>query len=114
MKKINTPEREKCSHHFAWSGDMPLTGELKCTMCNLSKSDAIAVAIRFKYPPFDSNKIGSYLKRVCINCGFTFGSHLASYSNKGHPKGTCPGHEGKSNWDKGQGTLFKSSGRVKC
>jgi len=51
-------------------------------------------------------------REICANCGLTFGSHLA-YSLQGYPKGYCPGHEYRMDWDKGPGTVFRSSGKFK-
>jgi len=58
------------------------------------------------------------LKEICANCGCTQGSHSASdyYSDfyKLHVLyNYCPGDEGRMNWDKGPGTIFKSSGEYK-
>ena len=57
-------------------------------------------------------------KEICKNCGFTFGSHLANSYYSEHyktffPKDSCPGHEGRMNWDQGKGTLFEGSGKYK-
>ena len=58
--------------------------------------------------PFNSD----YLKKICKNCGFTFGSHLATQS-EGYPKDYCPGHEGRMDWDKGPGTVFAEKRKEK-
>uniref|UniRef100_A0A6M3LM43 Uncharacterized protein n=1 Tax=viral metagenome TaxID=1070528 RepID=A0A6M3LM43_9ZZZZ len=60
-------------------------------------------------------------KEVCANCGCTLNSHLAQtiydYMDAAKPvkylKDYCPGHEGKMDWDKGPGTVFKPSGTYK-
>ena len=53
------------------------------------------------------------MSRKCKNCGFTFGSHAASsyysnYYNMIVRHNQCPGHEGRMDWDKGNGTVFES------
>ena len=53
------------------------------------------------------------LNEVCANCGFKLGSHSAgsyvsSYYDMFVPYNCCPGHEGRMDWDKGPGTVFKS------
>ncbi len=58
------------------------------------------------------------LKEICANCGCTYGAHCASkyYSDmykKFIPQDYCPGHEGRMDWDKGPGTVFKPSGEFK-
>jgi hypothetical protein len=45
-------------------------------------------------------------EEICENCGFTYGSHLASRTDK-FPKDCCPGHEGRMDWEKGPGTTFE-------
>ena len=55
---------------------------------------------------------------VCGNCGFLFGSHSGSnyYSDIYEmfvPINYCPGHEYKMDWDKGPGTIFKSTGKYR-
>ena len=50
------------------------------------------------------------LKRICANCGLTFGSHHAGHST--WPYHCCPGNEGAMNWDEGPGTIFEDSGLV--
>lgn len=58
-------------------------------------------------------------KKVCKNCGFTFGSHLANtvYNNKDgsikHLKDSCPGHEGRMDWENGKVTTFEWDGTYK-
>lgn len=59
----------------------------------------------------DYNKI---FGEICVNCGCTFGSHCSGdyYSEyyKMHiPNNCCPGHEGRMDWDKGFGTVFKEA-----
>jgi len=56
-----------------------------------------------------------FLDEICGNCGCTFGSHHGGdyYSEVYHihvPLNYCPGHEGRMDWDKGPGTVFKSTG----
>lgn len=53
--------------------------------------------------------MSDYLKEMCENCGFTFGSHYGETSP--WPRNYCPGHENSIDWDKGPGTIFKSSGK---
>lgn len=58
------------------------------------------------------------LKEICDNCGFTFGSHCgisyySLYYGMYIPQDYCPGHESRMDWDKGQGTIFKPTGRYK-
>ena len=60
----------------------------------------------------------SFLKEICANCGCSYGAHSASsyYSDFYKlyiPQGYCPGNEGRMNWDKGPGTVFKASGKFK-
>ena len=55
------------------------------------------------------------LREICGNCGFTFGAHCASSYYSGLykmfiPQDYCPGHEGRMDWDKGPGTVFKPTG----
>lgn len=66
----------------------------------------------------DFVELSKRLREVCGNCGFTLGSHCAGayYSRvyKRHiPYNCCPGHEDRMDWDEGQGTIFKSTGRYK-
>ncbi len=58
------------------------------------------------------------LDEICANCGCTYGAHCCSeyYSEeykKVFPFNCCPGHEGRMDWDKGLGTVFKASGEFK-
>lgn len=51
------------------------------------------------------------LDKRCKNCGFTLGSHSCTAYYSEHykmliPRNYCPGHEGRMDWDKGQGTTF--------
>lgn len=60
----------------------------------------------------------NYLKRKCANCGCSFGSHCGTgyYSkqyNKFIPTNYCPGTEGRMDWDKGPGTVFKETAQPK-
>ena len=60
----------------------------------------------------------NYMKEICKNCGFTYGSHLANkyYSNmyrQEFPKNCCPGHEGRMDWNAGPGTIFEPTGTYK-
>ena len=48
------------------------------------------------------------LLEICGNCGFTFGSHHGGTSSWLYYY--CPGNEGRMDWDKGPGTVFKSTG----
>jgi hypothetical protein len=57
------------------------------------------------------------MKRICKNCGLTYGSHLATtyFSmayNREFPYNWCPGHEGRMDWGKGPGTTFEPSGNL--
>lgn len=58
-------------------------------------------------------KMQDDMKRICANCGCTYGSHLgtAYYSNHykdSFPKDFCPGHEGRMDWDNNKDrTTFK-------
>ena len=57
------------------------------------------------------------MKEVCENCGLTFGAHLANsydsdFYKRYFSRGTCPGHEGRMDWDMGPGTTFKASGMI--
>ena len=45
------------------------------------------------------------LKTKCKHCGFTFGSHHGGTSP--WPFNYCPGHEGRMDWENGQGTTFE-------
>ncbi|GAG27640.1 unnamed protein product [marine sediment metagenome] len=47
-------------------------------------------------------------KELCKHCGCTFGSHHGG--TQPWPYNYCPGNEGRMDWDKGPGTIFKSSG----
>ena len=58
------------------------------------------------------------LKEVCNNCGLTFGSHCAEryYSKvylKKIPYNSCPGHQGRMDWNEGPGTIFEPTGLYK-
>ena len=58
------------------------------------------------------------LNEICGHCCCTFGAHLAtSYHGRNFdrffPAGCCPGHEGRMDWDKGPGTVFKPTGTYK-
>ena len=58
------------------------------------------------------------LKAICRNCGCTYGSHLAtSYYSQWYkryfPRNSCPGTEGRMDWDKGAGTVFEPESEVK-
>jgi len=62
--------------------------------------------------------MASEMDEVCGNCGLSLGSHCASsyYSEqyKMHiSRNQCPGNQGRMNWDKGPGTVFKSTGKYK-
>ena len=62
--------------------------------------------------------MADFLNEVCGNCGLSFGSHCAlsyysEFYKREFPKNCCPGHEGRMNWDKGSGTIFKSTGTFK-
>ena len=49
-----------------------------------------------------SNK---FLKQICKNCGFTFGSHHEGTSP--YLYNYCPGHENRMDWENGPGTCFE-------
>jgi hypothetical protein len=53
----------------------------------------------------------NYLREICKNCGYTFGSHYGGVQP--WPRNYCPGHEGRMDWDKGPGTMFESTGIYK-
>ena len=55
----------------------------------------------------------TWLDEICGNCGLTRGSHHGG--TQPWPYDYCPGHEGRMDWDKGPGTVFKHTGiyRVK-
>ena len=57
------------------------------------------------------NMNNSFLKEICKNCGFTFGSHHGGTSP--YPRDYCPGHEGRMDWENGPGTCFEPSGIYK-
>ena len=51
---------------------------------------------------------------VCVNCGCRKGSHLggayhSDFYQRSFPKDYCPGNEGRMDWDKGPGTIFKAA-----
>jgi len=55
---------------------------------------------------------------ICENCGCSLGAHLGtSYQSDYYKRfflvDTCPGHEGRMDWDKSPGTVFKGSGKYK-
>ena len=55
------------------------------------------------------------LKEICKNCGFTYGSHCAdAYYSEFYgmyiSHNACPGHEGRMDWDKGNGAVFEPTG----
>jgi len=52
-----------------------------------------------------------WLDEICANCGLTHGSHHGGSTT--YPHNYCPGHEGRMDWDKGPGTIFKPSGKYK-
>lgn len=52
-----------------------------------------------------------YYDEICGNCGCTYGSHHAGTSP--WPYNYCPGHEGRMDWSKGPGTVFKATGEYK-
>lgn len=56
------------------------------------------------------------LSEICKNCGLTFGAHCgmsyhSDYYKMFIPRNYCPGNQGRMNWDKGPGTVFKSTGK---
>ena len=53
----------------------------------------------------------SILREICENCGCTFGAHHAGVNP--WPRDYCPGHEGRMDWEKGPGTVFKPTGMYK-
>lgn len=63
-------------------------------------------------------KLFKHLKEICLNCGFPKESHnTVGYYSKHYkkyiPLDCCPGHEGKIDWSKEPGTVFKPSGKYK-
>ena len=48
------------------------------------------------------------LEEFCAKCGCTKGSHHGG--TQPWPMNYCPGTEGRMDWDKGAGTVFKPSG----
>ena len=52
-----------------------------------------------------------FMSEICANCGSTKGAHHAGEDL--WPYNYCPGHEGRMDWDKGPGTIFKPSGKYK-
>jgi len=48
------------------------------------------------------------IDEICANCGCTLGEHHGGRSP--WPYNYCPGHAGQMDWDKGPGTIFKSTG----
>jgi hypothetical protein len=60
-------------------------------------------------------KITDKLKKICANCGCTYGAHNATsyysdYYKMFIPYNYCPGHEGRMDWDNGPGTTFEPVG----
>jgi len=53
-------------------------------------------------------EIKDQMKEICGNCGCTYGAHHGGISP--YPYNYCPGHEGKMDWENGQGTCFKPTG----
>jgi hypothetical protein len=56
-----------------------------------------------------------HLTEICESCGLTKGSHSAGDYFSDHyqmkvPYNYCPGHEGRMDWDKGPGSIFKGTG----
>lgn len=51
------------------------------------------------------------MKEICGNCGLTFGSHHGG--TQPWPHDYCPGHGKRMDWDKGPGTIFVSTGKMK-
>lgn len=51
------------------------------------------------------------MNEICGNCGLTFGSHHGG--TKPYPINTCPGHEGRMDWENGPGTTFKPTGKYR-
>ena len=54
-------------------------------------------------------------KEICGACGCTYGAHLANSYYSEHykqffPKDSCPGEEGRMDWDKGHGNTFVPTG----
>ncbi len=47
-----------------------------------------------------------FLREICKNCGFTFGSHRT-------PDDACPATEGGMDYAQGPGTKFKPTGKLK-
>ena len=59
-----------------------------------------------------------FLDEICGSCGCILGSHCGSSYHSEHygmfvPKNCCPGTEGRMDWDKGPGTVFKPTGTYK-
>ena len=52
-----------------------------------------------------------YLTEICANCKCTMGSHHGGSSP--YPYNYCPGNEGRMDWEKGPGTVFKASGKYR-
>jgi len=55
-------------------------------------------------------------KSICKNCGLSYDAHLGTsyYSEQyeqSFPSNTCPGHEGRMDWNNGPGTVFEPSGK---
>lgn len=46
------------------------------------------------------------MNRLCSNCGLTWGAHHADPRNA-----HCPGHEGRMDWDRGPGSVWRDSGQ---
>ena len=46
------------------------------------------------------------MNRKCRHCGFTWGSHHGGTGP--WPKDYCPGHEGRTDWENGPGTVFEA------
>jgi hypothetical protein len=44
---------------------------------------------------------------LCGTCGLSLGSHHAG--TQPYPYNTCPGHQGKMDWENGPGHTFKPS-----
>ena len=52
-----------------------------------------------------------YLTEICANCKCTMGSHHGGTSP--YPYNYCPRNEGRMDWEKGPGTVFKASGKYR-
>ena len=52
---------------------------------------------------------GNFLCEICDICGLTYGSHHGGTSP--YPRDTCPGHEGRMDWENGPGYTFKPTGK---